>query len=96
MAQMLHPKFKVIDEDEVNICVLPMYHIFAMNVTMSAMLYQGGKTITLPSFDPAHFLKLMVEYRPTNLQLAPPLVAFLAGHPAVTEDHLSSLKNLSF
>ena len=82
-------------QDEVNICVLPMYHIFAMNVTMSCMLYQGGKTITLPAFDPALFLETMLKYRPTNLQLAPPLVQFLAAHPAVTKEHLASLNNVT-
>jgi len=94
MAQMNHPKFAVIEEEEVNICVLPMYHIFAMNVTMSSMLYQGGKTITVPMFEPKMFLDTMLKYRPTNLQLAPPLVGFLATHPAVTTDHLASLKNI--
>ena len=73
-----------------------MYHIFAMNVTMSGMLYQGGTTITVPMFEPGMFLKTMLEYRPTNLQLAPPLVGFLASHPAVTQDHLASLKTVSF
>ena len=71
-----------------------MYHIFAMNVTMSGMLYQGGTTITVPMFEPGLFLKTMLEYRPTNLQLAPPLVGFLASHPAVTLDHLASLKTV--
>ena len=114
MAQMAHPRFKVIDEvrqsmkfevmikscfpcqNEVNICVLPMYHIFAMNVTMSGMMYQGGLTITVPMFEPGMFLKTMLEYRPTNLQLAPPLVGFLASHPAVTQEHLASLKTVCF
>jgi len=94
MAQMNHPKFAVIEEEEVNICVLPMYHIFAMNVTMSSMLYQGGMTITVPMFEPKMFLDMMLKYRPTNLQLAPPLVGFLATHPAVTTDHMASLKNI--
>merc|ERR1712223_2367948 len=40
------------------------------------------------------FLKTMLEYRPTNLQLAPPLVGFLASHPAVTQEHLASLKTV--
>ena len=40
------------------VCVLPMYHIFAMNVTMSGMLYQGGTTVTVPMFEPAMYLYL--------------------------------------
>ena len=80
--------------EQVTVCVLPMYHIFAMNVTMSNMLWQGGKTITVPMFEPNMFLKTLLDYRPTTLHLAPPLVAFLANHPAVTADHLASLKTV--
>ena len=71
-----------------------MYHIFAMNVTMSGMLYQGGLTVTVPRFEPEMFLKAMLDYRPTNLQLAPTLVGFLANNPAVTPEHLASLKTV--
>ena len=41
------------------------------------------------------FLQQLATHRPTTLQLAPPLVAFLAGHPMVTQDHLASLKTVS-
>jgi len=47
--------------------------------------------ITLPSFDPALFLKLLLSERPSFLHLAPPLVGFLATHPAVTPEHLTSV-----
>ena len=110
LAQICHPSFQVIKEvrrsaesapdyqynlqEEITICVLPMYHIFAMNVTMSGMLYKGGKLVTLPMFEPKMFLETMLTYRPTSLHLAPPLVSFLVHHPAVTQDHLASLKNV--
>ena len=73
-----------------------MYHIFAMNVTMSGFLYQHGTMVTVPGFEPGMFLQAMLDHRPTNLQLAPPLVQFLAAHPAVTADHLASLKTVGF
>merc|ERR1719493_12324 len=65
-----------------------------MNVTMSNMLWLGGKTVTVPMFEPNMFLKTLLDYRPTTLHLAPPLVSFLANHPAVTEDHLASLESI--
>ena len=86
---------KLVDFDQVTVCVLPMYHIFAMNVTMSNMLWHGGKTVTVPMFEPNMFLKTLLDYRPTTLHLAPPLVGFLANHPAVTQDHLASLQTVS-
>ena len=71
-----------------------MYHIFAMNVTMSGMLYKGGKLVTVPMFEPEMFLETMLTYRPTTLHLAPPLVSFLVNHPRVTQDHLASLRDV--
>lgn len=72
-----------------------MYHIFAMNVTMSGMLHMGGKLVTLPMFEPNLFLETMLTYRPTTLHLAPPLVSFLVNHPAVTPEHVASLQNVN-
>merc|ERR1719228_1088016 len=80
--------------EQTTICVLPFFHIFGMNVTMTNMLWNGGKMITMPSFDPALFLKLLLEHRPTVLHLAPPLVGFLATHPAVNPDHLTSVNTV--
>jgi len=84
----------VVDLEQTTVCVLPMYHIFAMNVTMSSMLWHGGKTVTVPMFEPIMFLKTLLDHRPTTLHLAPPLVGFLANHPAVTADHLASLQTI--
>ena len=91
MAQLDHPAMDFMSTEEVTICVLPLFHIFSMNLTMSNILLRGGKLVTLPKFEPATFLAALLRYRPTFLHLAPPLVQFLANHPAVTEDHLASL-----
>jgi len=94
MAQLDHPAMEFMTTEEVTVCVLPMFHIFAMNVTMSNMLWRGGKLVTLPMFEPTMFLSALLEHRPTYLHLAPPLVQFLANHPAVTVDHLASLHTI--
>jgi len=91
MAQLDAPGLDFMDREGTTLCVLPYFHIFGLNVTMTNMLFNGGNMITLPSFDPALFLKLLVEERPTFLHLAPPLVGFLANHPMVTPDHLTSV-----
>ena len=57
MAQLNHPALDLMNDKETTICVLPLFHIFAMNVTMSNMLLNGGKLVTLPSFDPGKDLK---------------------------------------
>ena len=50
--------------------------------------------VILPSFDPATFLSVMKEHRPTSLHLVPPLVSFLANSPLATRDHLKSLRQI--
>ena len=91
MLQRAHPVMEGIADEEVTVCILPMFHIFAMNVTVSDMLWHGGKLVTLPGFEPGMFLSALTRHRPTFLHLAPPLVQFLANHPMVTADHLASL-----
>lgn len=94
MVQVNQPGVELMTDCETTLCVLPMFHIFSMNVTMSNMLLNGGKLITIPAFDPGMFLAAMLKHRPTFLHLAPPLVQFLASHPAVTSDHLSSVSTI--
>ena len=91
MAQCDHPAIEYLGREEVTVCVLPLFHILAINGTMSNMLWRGGKLVTLPRFDPALFLSAVATFRPTFLHLAPPLVQFLANHPEVTQHHLASL-----
>eukprot|EP00092_Neocalanus_flemingeri_P028236 GFUD01030662.1.p1 GENE.GFUD01030662.1~~GFUD01030662.1.p1 ORF type:complete len:562 (+),score=162.99 GFUD01030662.1:38-1723(+) len=94
MAQLAHPEMEFMAPEEVTVCVLPIFHIFAMNVTMSNMLFNGGKMVTVPMFEPNMFLKTLLDHRPTFLHLAPPLVGFLATHPAVTPEHLASVQTI--
>merc|ERR1719445_549249 len=63
MAQLNHPAMDFMGREEVTVCVLPMFHIFAMNVTMSNILWNGGKMITVPMFEPNMFLKTLLDYR---------------------------------
>merc|ERR1711974_501403 len=50
--------------------------------------------VIMPSFDPATFLAALIAHRPQFLHLVPPLIGFLATHPAVTPDHLSSVTTI--
>ena len=80
---------------DTTIAILPMYHIFGLNVTMSAGLYFGAKQVIFPSFEPQSYVRALEEHRPTFLHLVPPLVSFLANHPLVTPQHLQSLRQVN-
>lgn len=80
---------------DVTIAILPMYHIFGLNVTMTASLHFGVKQVILPSFDPQTYVDALEKHKPSFLHLVPPLVGFLANHPLVTSDHLASLRQIN-
>ena len=97
MDQISHQEIGLIqyeDRDfrETTVCVLPMYHVFGMNVTMSNVLRAGGKLVTLSAFNPGPFLRTLITYRPTFLHLAPPVLNFLTTHAGVKTHHLESLR----
>jgi 4-coumarate--CoA ligase len=46
-------------------------------------------------FTPEAYIKCLIEYRPKVLFLVPSLLLFLATHPSVTKDHLSSIIHIT-
>ena len=82
-------------KQEVTLAVLPFFHIYAMNTIMLLGLRLGMKVITLPKFDPEMYVKALTAYKPTLLNLVPPLVSFLASDNSVKSHHLASIKFVS-
>jgi len=96
MAQLNHPEVTMLREtnddlQECTVAVLPFFHIYAMNTIMTLGLQIGAKIVTVPRFEPEMYLKCLVQYRPTWLNLVPPLVSFLSTHPSVKSDYLKSV-----
>lgn len=80
-----------VDEDDVILAVLPFFHIYGMQVLMNGALFHGAKTVTMPRFDVADFLRTIQDYGVTRIAAVPPIVLALAKHPMVEEFDLSSL-----
>ena len=78
----------------VTLCILPLYHIYALNVTMTSTLVCGGQLVMLPKFEPKTFIHALEKYEPSFLHLAPPLLAFCADHPGVRPEALSKLHHI--
>jgi acyl-CoA synthetase (AMP-forming)/AMP-acid ligase II len=72
--------------------VLPLYHIFGLQVTLGLGLAAGATVVTMPRFDPDGLCALVQQYRVTRLEVVPPIVHALARHPGVTGYDLSSLR----
>ena len=80
------------DSSDTLVGVLPFYHIYGFTVILNIALCSGATVVTMPSFDPALFLKVLKQHSVTVAHVAPPLVGFLAKHPAV--DSVLPLPNL--
>jgi acyl-CoA synthetase (AMP-forming)/AMP-acid ligase II len=78
--------------DEVLLTVLPLYHAYALQVTLSLGLAAGATVVTMPRFDLDGFGRLVQEHGVTRVEVVPPIVLALARHPAVTRYDLSSLR----
>eukprot|EP00088_Acartia_fossae_P023689 TRINITY_DN24705_c0_g1_i1.p1 TRINITY_DN24705_c0_g1~~TRINITY_DN24705_c0_g1_i1.p1 ORF type:complete len:606 (-),score=154.85 TRINITY_DN24705_c0_g1_i1:309-2126(-) len=83
--------YKETGVQESTLAVLPYFHIYGMELIMFYNLRMGHKQITLPKFEPESYIKALVTYKPTFLNLVPPLVSFLATQPVVKSSHLSSV-----
>jgi len=91
-VQMAHPGLDFFNPDDRVVIVNPLYHVFGMNTTTLNLLISGGTAITLPKFEPKSFIEALEKFKPTVLQLPPPLISFLADHPSIKPHHLESLR----
>lgn len=81
-----------IHRDDVQIGVLPFFHIYGLVVILNLGLRIGTKIVTMPRFDLEQFLALMEKHRVTIGYVVPPIVLALAHHPVVDDYDLSSLR----
>lgn len=77
---------------DVLIAVLPLFHIYGMQVTLNLALHEGATVVTMPRFDLEALLGLVQRYRVTRVDIVPPIVLALAKQPIVDDYDLSSLR----
>lgn len=80
---------------ETVLSVLPFFHIYGFNGILNVVMMYGMHMITLPKFTPESYIECVVKYKPTILFVVPSLLLFLASHPAVTVDHLASIREVT-
>lgn len=83
-----------VDDSDIALGLLPLYHIYGMVVVQFGVLQTGGKMVFLPKFEPQTFLSCIQDKKLTFAHLVPPLIVFLAKHPMVDDYDLSSLKTV--
>ncbi|MBW0102435.1 long-chain fatty acid--CoA ligase [Pseudonocardia sp. KRD291] len=77
---------------DVTVAVAPMFHIGGLGVHTLPLLYVGGTSVILPSFDPVGTLKAMAESRATVQFMVPAMWSALTQVPDFDSYDLSALQ----
>ena len=78
--------------DDTLVCVLPLFHIYGMQVIMNQGLRVGATIVLLPRYELRELLQAIETYRITFAHFVPPIMLALTRQPCVADYDLSSLK----
>ncbi|KAM7266502.1 hypothetical protein ACFE04_004399 [Oxalis oulophora] len=78
--------------EDVILCVLPMFHIYALNSVMLCGLRVGAAILIMPRFDVDLVLGLIEKYKVTVAPVVPPVVLQFAKSPDVEKYDVSTIR----
>lgn len=90
LCQTQHPMFGAVDQGMNMMCLLPMFHMYGMAMTLTT-LCKGGHVTSLPRFELGTFLSAIETYKINHVPIVPPIATVLAKHPDVGNYDLSSI-----
>lgn len=82
----------LIDGTERALCVLPLFHIYALTVNMTFGIAGGAELILHPKFELDAVMKDIDKKKPTVFPGVPTMYMAIANHPEIDKYDLSSLK----
>jgi long-chain acyl-CoA synthetase len=89
--QMAATRLKV-HEGDVVLCVLPLFHIYALNVALAFSLAQGATVLLVERFDALQTLQQVAEHRASVLLGAPPMYVAWLNTPGAADLDLASVR----
>ncbi|KAK7324909.1 hypothetical protein VNO77_28847 [Canavalia gladiata] len=78
--------------EDVFLCVLPMFHVFGLMVLSYSQLQRGSTVLSLKKFEFEVVLKIIEKYRVTHFWVVPPILLAFAKNALANKYNLSSLK----
>ena len=90
-AQMEQTRLSVQERDVV-LCVLPLFHIYALNVAMAFSLSRGATILLIERFDPLQTLEALAAQRASVIIGAPPIYIAWVNTPGVETYDLASVR----
>jgi len=85
-------KWARIEENDVNLSVLPLFHVLGMQQSMNCPIYSGSTNVLLSRFDIDAILKAIEMYKCTVFVSIAPIDQAIATYPYVKKYDLSSLR----
>ena len=79
------------DPDDVGFGVLPLFHIFGLNVVLGASLRAGASVLLVERFDPVSAIEAIQKHGITVLAGAPTMWAAWAAMPSLSADSFASV-----
>ena len=71
--------------DDVVLCVLPLFHIYALNATLGLVARQQATVVLLERFDAAAALQAVPKHKVTNVAGAPPMYVAWSAQEGLAE-----------
>ena len=81
-----------LNNEDVVLCVLPLFHIFSLNSVLLCSLRSGSAVMIMPKFEIVSMLTAIAKYKVTVAAVVPPLVLAMAKNPVVDNYNLGSIR----
>ncbi|MDP7443844.1 MAG: long-chain fatty acid--CoA ligase [Candidatus Bathyarchaeota archaeon] len=91
-ALMCNAWLKAQEREEIQINVIPLYHIYGMTVTMNNAIASAATMVLFPKFDANKVLSAIQKYKATIFSGVPTLYTDLINQPDISNYDLSSIK----
>ncbi|MCA1729061.1 MAG: long-chain fatty acid--CoA ligase [Actinobacteria bacterium] len=79
-------------EEDIELAVLPLFHIFGQTCVMNAGIYAGNTVVLVPRFEPEAVLRAIQDAGVTIFSGVPTMYQYLLRHPGSDEYDTSSLR----
>lgn len=79
-------------DDESILCMMPLFHVFAVAMCLHLSVYCRGKLVILPRYKPDRVLDLIARERITRLPAGPTVFIGLLNHENFEKTEFSSLR----
>ncbi len=83
---------KVVDGQEISLCVAPFFHSYGMTVGMNLSILACATMVLLPTFKAAEVVKTIRKYRPTLFPGIPTMYLAILREAGKHSGHLNSIK----